>query len=67
MDQSVVIAIDHSAQSENAVKCELFSRYSLFWQTGQTKRRISLEISFLIALRYTNIVITLLVRALFRL
>jgi len=44
MDQSVVIAIDHSAQSENAVKCELFSRYSLFRQTGQTKRRISLEI-----------------------
>jgi len=25
MDQSVVIAIDHSPQSENAVKCELFS------------------------------------------
>jgi len=25
MDQSVVIAIDHSPQSENAVKCELYS------------------------------------------
>ena len=25
MDQSVVIAIDHSPQSENAVKCELMS------------------------------------------